>query len=321
MPSAPPSIHPIYPGSGIQTWSVWTMELRHLRYFVAVAEELSFTRAAKRLHIAQPPLSQQIRKFETELGGALFEREARAVRLTKLGRELLPEAHQLLERAKRFQEHAARQARGEQDVLVLGLISSFATPRFAMMLRAFQKKVPGVHIELSNHPSAWQLEALERGTLDVGILRPRERMPPNVVSHLIRREPFRLAVPSRHPFAKRKAVAWKDLRDEPLVLVEPGVAPPDYYAAFFDRLRDAGVEPAVRQYAQNVATKIWFVSAGFGIAPMPHTPDTEHHSGVAFIDLPEDAPVTNTAIAWRKSGGTPALLRFVDFARESFATH
>ncbi|NBD12029.1 MULTISPECIES: LysR substrate-binding domain-containing protein [Corallococcus] len=295
------------------------MELRHLRYFVAVAEELGFTRAARRLHIAQPPLSQQIRKFEAELGGALFERMGRTVVLTKLGRDLLPEARQLLESAMRFQERAARQARGEQGALMLALISSFATPRFTAMLRAFQKKAPDVHIELSNHPSAWQLEALERGTLDVGILRPRERMPPNVVFQLLRRERLRLAVPSRHPFAKRKSVPWTELRGEPLILVEAGVAPPDYYAAFFERLRDAGVEPSVRQSVQNVATKIWFVSAGLGIAPLPHTPDTEHHSGVVFIDLPADAPVTDTVIAWRKSGGTPALLRFVEFARESFA--
>lgn len=296
------------------------MELRHLRYFVAVAQELSFTRAAKRLNIAQPPLSQQIRDLEAELGCELFERPGRRVLLTSIGRELLPEAEQILESVERFRERAGQRARGEQGLLRIALISAYATPKFAAMLRAFQRKSPGLRIELSNHPSIWQFEALVRGEIDVGIVRPARKMPPGISTRMLRRESMRLAVPTLHPLAKKKSVEWRELAGEPLILVEPGVASPDYYAGFFERARAAGVAPAVRQYTSNVATKLWMVSAGLGIAPMPNTPDVEQHSGVVFLDLPKDAPVTESAIAWRSSDRTPALHRFVDFARESLTS-
>lgn len=292
------------------------MELRHLRYFVAVATELSFTRAAQRLKIAQPPLSQQIRDLEEELGCRLFERAGRRVLLTTAGTALLPEARDVLERAEQFREHAAQQFRGDQGRISIALISAYATPKFATMLRAFQKKNPGVKVDLSNQPSAAQVEALARGEIDIGILRPRRKMPPNVATHVLRRERMRLAVPTLHPLAKRQSVEWKELAGEPLFLVEPGVASPDYYAGFFERARAAGFEPLIRQHTQNVATKLWLVSAGLGIAPMPNTPDIEQHPGVVFLELPKDAPITETAIAWRKSDPSAVVQRFVAFARE-----
>ncbi|MFL5320092.1 MAG: LysR family transcriptional regulator [Myxococcaceae bacterium] len=294
------------------------MELRHLRYFVAVAEDLNFTRAAARLHIAQPPLSQQIKALEDELGCELFERAGRSTLLTQNGRELLPEAKRILDGVEQLSERARQRARGEQGELRLALTSSFATPRFATMLRNFQRKHPGVRVSLGDHPSKWQLEALARGEIDVGFLRPGKRMPPNLATHVIRREPMRLAVPADHAFAKRRNLVWKELAGEPLILIDAGVATPDYYANFFERCRTNGFEPSVRQYTMNVATQVWLVSAGLGIAPMPNTPDVAHHSlGVSFIDLPRDVPVTETAIAWRKSDSAPALHRFVEFAREA----
>ncbi|MBF5041809.1 LysR family transcriptional regulator [Aggregicoccus sp. 17bor-14] len=294
------------------------MELRHLRYFVAVARELSFTRAARRLHMAQPPLSQQIKDLEHELGSALFERAGRTVLLSEAGRELLPEALDILERVERLQERATRRARGEQGALSVALISSFATPRFAAMLRDFQRRHPGVLITLGDHPSSWQLEALGRGALDVGFLRPPRKPPANLRTHVLRREAMRLAVPQAHPLAKQPVAEWRALEGEPLILIESG-ASGDYYGAFFERCRHAGFEPSVRQTTHNVATQVWLVSAGLGIAPMPTTPDVERYPGVAFVDLPRDAPVGETAIAWRGSDESPALRRFVDFAREALS--
>ncbi|WP_395852680.1 LysR family transcriptional regulator [Cystobacter fuscus] len=293
------------------------MELRHLRYFVAVAEELSFTRAARRLRIAQPPLSQQIRALEDELGCELFERSGRAVLLTRTGRELLPEARQLLESAERLRERAALRARGEQGTLSIALVTSFATPRFAAMLRQFQRRHPGVQLSLGDHSSSWQLEALTRGELDAGFLRPPARIPAHLEALVVRREPMRLAVPSAHPLAKQGTANWRDLAGEPLILVEPGVAAADYYSAFFERCRQADVELVVRQYTGNVATQVWLVSAGLGIAPLPNVPDLEHHPGVTLVDLPRDAPVGELALVWRRSDTSPALLRFIAVAKTS----
>ncbi len=253
------------------------MELRHLRYFVAVAEELSFTRAAKRLRMAQPPLSQQIRALEEELGGELFERAGRTVLLTRAGADLLPEARQILEAVDRLRERAMRRARGEQGALSIGMVTSFATPRLASMLQQFQRVHPGIQLSLGDHPSSWQLEALVRGDLDAGFLRPPAKMPEQLKRVVVQREPMRLAVPSAHPLAKRGVAGWKDLAGEPLILVEAGVAPPDYYSAFFERCRQAGAEPTVRQTTLNVATQVWLVSAGLGIAPLLLAPELEHH--------------------------------------------
>jgi DNA-binding transcriptional LysR family regulator len=294
------------------------MDLRHLRYFVAVAEEASFTRAAARLHIAQPPLSQQVRALEEELGCALLERTPRRVLLTAAGKELLPEARQLLEGVERFREHAARTGRGEEGSLSVALVSAFATPRFAAMLREYQRRNPGIRLALGDHPSLWQLEALERGELDAGFLRPPARLPPHLEALSLRRERMRLAVPSTHPLATKGRAGWDDLRGEPLILVEATVAAADYYSAFFDRCRDAGVEPLVRQTTRNVATQIWLVSAGLGLAPLPNAPDlVEPYPGLALVDLPRDAPVGELALAWRRGDPSPALRRFVEVARTS----
>ncbi|WNG25366.1 hypothetical protein F0U62_16030 [Cystobacter fuscus] len=185
-------------------------------------------------------------------------------------------------------------------------------------MRQFQRRHPGVQLSLGDHSSPWQLEVLTRGELDAGFLRPPVRMPAHLESLVVRREPMRLAVPSAHPLAKQGTASWRELAGEPLILVEPGVAAADYYSAFFERCRQAEVEPVVRQYTGNVATQVWLVSAGLGVAPLPNVPDLDNHPGVTFVGLPRDAPVGEIALVWRRSDTSPALLRFIAVAEASF---
>jgi DNA-binding transcriptional LysR family regulator len=294
------------------------MELRHLRYFVAVAQDLSFTKAARRLGMAQPPLSEQIQKLEAELSCPLFERAGRGILLTRAGEDLLPEALRILDSARRFAERAAMHTHGERGELKLALVTSFATPRFAAALRTFQKKNPGVRVSLSDHPSAWQIAALGRGEIDVGFLRPSEKASPNITTVVLRRGQMRLAVPVTHPLARREMVRWKELAGEIFILVSSEVAAPDYYAGFLERCRGAGFEPVVEQYTQNVASQIWLVSAGLGVAPMPTPMDLDRHAGVKLVDL-EDAPIGEMAMAFRRSDTSPLALSFIRHAQEHLA--
>lgn len=291
------------------------MDLRHLRYFAVVAEEMSFTRASQRLHIAQPPLSQQIRDLEEELGFSLFIRGGRSIMLTQAGKEFLPEALQILDRFNKLQQNALLRARGDLGHLTIGLISSMARPTVAARLRAFRKLNPGIKISVVQQPSSWLVPALISGEIDVGFLRTTVDLDNSLDFEIIRREPMKLAVPSDHVFSGRKIVEWKELAGHPMVLIERNVTGPRYYDAFFKNCRKYGFEPLVQQYTANIAVQVWVVSAGLGIAPITIVPDMHHLSGVELIDLPDNAPVFETAMAWRKSDYSAALLKFIAFWR------
>ena len=293
------------------------MELRQLRLFVAVAEELSFTRAAQRLMMAQPPLSQGIQAFEAELGVTLFHRTTRRIELTSVGRELLPEARAILESAERFEQRAQARRRGELGELRLSTISGLATAELAKLLRRFRADHPGLSVSLDVHPSVWQMQALLAGSLDAGFLSlPPDRLE-GLESLLLSRGRMSLAVPKDHRLAGRKRLRWTDLIDEPLILVEAEVTWSDYYVEFQKRCRAAGVDPQVSQYAPNVATQVWMVSAGLGIAPIQVSPPAGEWPGVVFLHLPPDAPQHEIRIAWRPLDPSPALGRFVEFVRDS----
>ena len=289
------------------------MELRHLRYFVAVAEELSFTRAAKRLHMAQPPLSQQIRDLEHETGLKLFDRSRRNVILTLAGRDFLADARQVLDSALRLERKAQLRAEGNLGKVAIGVNTAIVTPHFfASTLRAFQKKHPGIKFSLVDYHSARQMEALLAGEIDIGFLRPPFQIPALIETHRIKREAMRIAVPVDHVLAKHGKVNWKDLADEQFILVQREIAL-DFYDEFYIKCRAADFEPRVLQHVSNVTTQLWLISAGLGIAPMPMS--QEIASGVTFVALPADAPVYEIAMAWRKDDSSPVLQRLVQFVR------
>src|SRR6202000_1803176 len=194
------------------------MELRHLRYFVAVAEELHFTRAALRLNIAQPPLSQQIRALEQQLGVQLFVRTRRSVALTDAGRTLLERSREMLAAAQALPQELQRVARGEVGLLRIGFSS---TPPLTKVLRDVvadhRRSHPDVALNLREMHSQLQFESLRRGELDVGLVRYNEGVPEGISLRLLRRDPLRLVVPAGHRFARRESVSLADLRDEAFI--------------------------------------------------------------------------------------------------------
>jgi DNA-binding transcriptional LysR family regulator len=291
------------------------MELRHLRYFAVVAEELSFSRAAERLHMAQPPLSQQIRDLERELKLELFDRSHRKIQLTSAGKDLLADARAVLESVSRLEYRAQLRAEGHLGRLAIGVNTAIVTPAyFAELLRKFQNRNPGVVFTMIDYNSQRQVEALLANEIDVGFLRPSAAIPAQVVLHRINRQVMRIALPEHHSLAKKRRVAWRDLANENFVVVQRDIAG-DFYNDFYTRCRNAGFEPKIKQYVSNTATLFWLVSAGMGIAPTPTA--QESASGVTFVALPADAPVYETALAWRQSDASPVLERFVQFVKSS----
>jgi DNA-binding transcriptional LysR family regulator len=220
------------------------MELRHLRYFVAVAEELSFTRAAQRLHIGQPPLSQQIQALEAEVGARLFDRSKRWVRLTEAGRLFLEDARAILAQSERAAERARRAQRGEAGALRVGFtFSTPFTPLFARTIRRYRQLYPDVALTLHEMTTLHQLDAIEARKLDLGFVRPPEvALPEQLSLTTLRRDALLLVLAADAPLARRRKVKVADLADLPWVMYpkESGVG---INHAIFTMCRAAGFVP------------------------------------------------------------------------------
>ena len=288
-----------------------SIELRHLRYFVAVAEELNFTRAAARLHMAQPPLSQQIRQLEDELGVRLFDRTKHEVRLTDAGSAVLAEARQTLAQADRVGIAARRVSEGVTGTLRVGFPGSFPHTTLPAILRAFRAKFPGVQLNLQECSTEEQLELLAAGKIDVGFVRlPVENAPESLAVRPILREPLILALPKRHPLARRSKVPVRALAREPFVLF-PRHAAPGLYDQIAAICRRARFKPAVAQEATQIQTIISLVSAGLGIAIVPLSMQTLHREHVVYRPLQGPSVMTEMAIAYEKDNPSMALKSFL----------
>lgn len=272
------------------------MELRHLRYFVAVAEELHFGRAAAKLHIAQPPLSQQIKVLEQELGASLFHRTRRHVELTDAGRVFLDEARATLAQAKRAEETIRAVAEGRRGRLSIGFVMSAAYTVLPAAVRAFRDTHPGVDITLVDLSPAAMIEALERRTLDLGLLRPPVDHP-GLASEVILHEPLVLALPATHRFASRAAVAMKDLRTEPLILF-PRRHGPGLYDAVAKLAAAAGFTPAPAHEPNDMQSMLAHVACGLGIAVVPGSLAGFHERDIAYRRIRGSRACLELAAAW-----------------------
>jgi len=286
------------------------MELRHLRYFVAVAEELSFRRAAERLHLAQPPLSSQIKSLEGELGVRLFDRSTRSVKLTAAGRVFLDEARAVLMTAERAQQNVRQAHHGLIGPLRIGVLAPTATPRLARLLSAYRQKFPGVHFSLFELTSTEQLQRLREDQLDVGLLRPPIEFP-ELDSLFVEESPMILAAPAGHRLMKLRRLAWSDFHDEAMVMIHPTLQH-GYYDKFLELCGKAGATPVLGQYANDVHSKMWLISAGFGIAPTTKTIAGVKRPGLVFRDLPPGLPLVQTLLVWKRSNHSPVLRNFLE---------
>lgn len=290
------------------------MELRHLRYFVAVAEELHFGRAATRLHMAQPPLSQQIRRLEAELRVPLFYRTKRRVELTDAGRVLLGEAKAILARAEQAAGIAQRASRGEIGQLFVGCALWADFTSGSSIIRTFARRHPNVAVELRDLTSPEQVSALEGGHIDVGILRPPVQSQALMTERLLS-EKLVVAFPSGHQFEHYERVPWGALANQPYILSSRRRTPA------FDVLvaracHDAGVMLTVKYEVEHPQTILAIVEAGLGISLVPASSASLNRPGIAYRHLRPAGPSLETLIAWRRGTERPLVEAFVTVAKE-----
>ena len=290
------------------------MELRHLRYFVAVAEELHFGRAAERLFIAQPPLSQQIQQLEREIGAPLFARTSRRVTLTAAGEALLTEAREILARVERAGESARRAARGETGWLGIGFSASATYEVLPNALRVFRERYPDVELQLYEMTAAEQAHALREKQIHVGFARPFVEEADLIVEP-VAREPFLVALPERHRLAGQEQVAMMELADEPFLLF-PQQPKPSYGDAIRALCERAGFAPRVAQEVRAMQTAISLVAAGIGVTLVPESVQDMHRRGVVYRTLAEPSAETVLMMVYRRDDASPTLRAFLDVVRE-----
>jgi DNA-binding transcriptional LysR family regulator len=294
------------------------MELRHLRYFVAVAEELHFTRAAERLHIGQPPLSQQIQALEAELDVQLFERNKRSVRLTAAGLLFLDDARRILGLSEQAATTARRAHRGEIGELRIGFTYSTPfTPLFARVINRYRQLYPEVTLTLLETGTLHQIDAISQRAMDLGFLRPPEVVIPDTIVLTVLHEDRMLAVlPVEHPLAARAQLALADLAGVPFVMYSKK-AGTGFHPRLLRLCRAAGFEPLIGQEAGEAPTIIGLVAAGCGISVLPTPFDSIHMEGVCYRPITDPDASTSLMLARRRDGNTPLIDAFVRLAHEA----
>jgi DNA-binding transcriptional LysR family regulator len=300
------------------------MELRHLRYFVAVAEELHFHRAATRLHISQPPLSQQIRALERELGVTLLARNRRRVALTAAGEGFLEDAHSILAAVDRASERARDIARGAIGTLSIGFVgSAMFGPTLPNILRTFRGEHPDVGLALRELPTTVQVSSLLAGELDVGVIRPPLdgiEIDGQLELLTIQRERLVAALPSGHALASRRRLRPGELRGESFVILARREAP-GLYAGLASAMGEAGGLPDDVLEVAEMQTIISLVAGGFGVSLVPESVGQVERSGVTFLPIAGPTPTIELALAWRRGADLPVRKEFVNAARASARAH
>jgi DNA-binding transcriptional LysR family regulator len=288
------------------------MELRQIRYFLAVAQELHFTRAADKLHIAQPALSQQIRQLEEEIGAKLLERSNRRVALTPAGEAFRTRALIAMDEAERAAADAARVSRGEAGSLSLGFVSSAVLGVLPMLLRQFRERVPLADIELRELEPSEQLRDIRRQHLDVGMMHA-VLDDSELSSMVIARDKLVAALPEKHAAVGKSAVDLKALSEETIFVPKRHVSP-GFHELVLGACREAGFVPARIQSTRLLQTAVGLVAGGAGVALVPESfRDNLQIRGVVYRPLAGKAPVAELIAVWR-TGNTSRLL--TTFRRE-----
>jgi DNA-binding transcriptional LysR family regulator len=294
-----------------------TVELRHLRYFVMLAESLHFGHAAAKLQIAQPSLSHQIQQLEAELQTTLLRRTRRRVELTEAGRIFLEEARDILARSDRAAVVARRAGRGDAVKLRVGVGYCMDHMNATRIVGLFNRARDHVHMELHTMAVAPQIDALKEGRLDVGFV----RAPVNDAAlngEVLVREPFVAALPLSHRVAKRKSVALSALAQEAFVL-PPRPAVPVYHDLVLRACREAGFIPNAPHEADHVLLMLGMVAAGTGIALVPASARKVKHAGVTYVTLRQSHALLETVVTWRRDDTSSLVDEFLNIARQLMA--
>jgi DNA-binding transcriptional LysR family regulator len=285
------------------------IELRHLRYFVAVAEELHFGRAAARLNISQPPLSQQIQILEQQIGARLFARTNRSVSLTPAGKLFLADSRQILMQVEDAAARAARLHQGETGELRIGFTSSAPFIKaVSVTLSRFRMQYPDVHIQTRESNTREQIAPLSEGALDLGLMR-KTQLPETLDWQVILREPLLAMVHRDHPLAQRASVTLAELVQEPLVFFDPHVGT-GLYDDILGLLRRFGT-PVITQEVGEAMTIIGLVSAGLGISILPASFKRVQLNEMRWLPISDEDAVSEMWLVWSKHHEQPqSALRF-----------
>jgi DNA-binding transcriptional LysR family regulator len=306
------------------------MELRQLRSFVVVAEEMNVGRAATRLHLTQPSLSRQIAALERDLGVELFARVRKRFVMTAAGDTFLAEARDLLRRSDEAVRAAQRTQRGELGTLRLRFVQSATFEALPRILGAFREAYPEVVLDLESLTTLRQTEALRDGRIDVGLLRPSTpavglgsnpsgkrsattvvELGPGLVSRVVSADPLVVVLPARHRLARRKRLRLAELADEPFVFYSRPSGP-DVHDTIVAFCRAAGFTPRIEQEASDVQTIVSLVQAGLGISLLISPTPPTNPDAVVYRELSDDLPPWQLSVAWSPDNRSPALTRFLE---------
>lgn len=290
------------------------IELRHLHYFITVAEELNFGRAALRLHMAQPPLTRQIRQLEEEIGVKLFYRTTRRMELTEAGRVFLTEAQRILVQVQEGIHLAQLAERGQVGQLVVGFEGSSAYDIVPLAVKAFRTRFPDVNLVVRELTTGDQLEALHKAQIGIGFVALPLGNTTDLVVETVLQEPLVVALPASHFLATHVEIEIASLQEEAFIL-----CPRQYKCGLFDHVisvcHQAGFSPALVQETNEIQSILGFVAAGLGVALLPASVKHLQRSDIVYRFLQPPVPKLALAIAWRRDNTSPLLSGFIQVVR------
>ena len=292
------------------------MELRHLRYFVAVAEEQNFTRAARRLGIEQPPLSLQIRQLEDEIGTPLFRRLPRGVALTDAGAAFLRDARDILHQVQTATEHAQQIARGDAGRIRVGMINSAPFHPFVpRLIREFGQRYPDVGLTLEEDTTPALSLAVLAGTVDVAFVRPLLGKEDQLVIEPLFDEEMVVALPEGHPLTRQKKLPLRALANEDFVLF-PRAIGSGLYDEIIAACRRAGFGPRIRHEIRQVTSIANLVAADLGVSVVPASMQQVLSNGVVYRPIDGDAPKARMSLAYRRDEASATVRNLVALTRQ-----
>ena len=289
------------------------MEFRHLRYFLVLAEELHFGRAARRLSISQPPLSLNIQQLEASVGARLLTRNSKSVQLTAAGRAFVPAARALIEQAAQAAHLARDVGQGMAGSLTIGFAGTMLYSGLPRILEQFQAQHPLLRLMLKELSSSEQLIELTHDRLDLGFVHTT-RVPPELSQTLVASQPFVCCLPSGHALARKRSLALEALQGEPFAVVSRSVSP-DYHERILAICTEAGFYPEIRYELRHWLSVVSLVSQGMGVALVPAALRQSAMAGTAFVPLDTATTPYDTYCLWNTARDNAALAAFVSAVR------
>ncbi|QMU28664.1 LysR family transcriptional regulator [Adhaeribacter radiodurans] len=291
------------------------MDLRHLNYFLVLAEELHFGRAAERLHISQPPLTRMIQQIENDLGVALFERTKRSVKLTPAGSELWQDAKQMLLQMQTVKKRLATHGQGQTGTLKVGYVGAVMHSALPTLLADFAKNYPNLKLHFEEQPNLNLVHELNNGTLDVAFVRTWLHVE-NLQEDLVLNEPFVAILPENHALAGQEKIKVKDLKQEKFITFTRECGP-TIFDSFVVLCSRAGFTPHILHHASQLNSVLRLVESGFGISLLPQHVQNGYNLKVKFIPLEDAAENIPLLMLSRKENPNPALLNLRDYLKSS----